>query len=213
MHQKGNNSNNIQIGNAGSGNVINVVQNQPRSDHTQLVLDEKSVREYEKATLKNDSNIGLAKFSGSGLLGALGFLSDSIGVSSYFGFSLWWLFLVGIFIGSLLAIPHLRSLQILNGLPNKKNEANFIGNNELVQESDNGKITVYHRSATCIYPNCTGTIILSPAPEREQTALGKNFVGICSLAGRDHSYRIDYIWNAFPAHFDWRPVEPNTKKL
>lgn len=213
MHQKGNNSNNIQIGNAGSGNVINVVQNQPRSDHTQLVLNEESVREYEKATLKNDRNIGLAKFSGSGLLGALGLLSDSIGVSSYFGFSLWWLFLVGIFIGSLLAIPHLRSLQILNGLPNKKNEANFIGNNELVQESDNGKIAVYHRSAACIYPNCTGTIVLSPAPEREQAALDKNFVGICSLAGRDHSYRIDYIWNAFPAHFDWRPVEPNTKKL
>lgn len=145
------------------------------------------------------------------LLGSIGFLSDSIGVSSYLGFSLWLLFPVGLIIGFLLSIPHLRSWRLLHRLPSNKNEANFAGNNEIVEESDSGRVVTYHRHAACIYPNCTGTIMLSSAPEREKGKLGKGFVGICSLAGRDHSYRIDYIWNAYKTHFDWRPVEPVKK--
>jgi hypothetical protein len=212
MKQQGNNSNNIQIGNAGSGNTISLVQHQSRADHTLLVVDESSVREFEKETLRKDRNLGRAKFVGGGLLGAMGFLSDSIGVSTHFGFSLWWLFPVGLFIGLLSATPQLRSWQILRRLPTNRNEANFAGNNEIVEEAENGKIITYHRSAACIYPNCTGTIVLSTAPEREKPILGRDFVGVCSLAGRDHSYRIDYVWNAYPAQFDWRPVEPNAKK-
>ncbi len=212
MHQRGNDSNNCQIGSVGSGNTINVVQNQHRADHTQLIRDEESMREYDKETLKRDGNIGWAKLTGGVLLGTIGFLSDAIGVSSHFGFSLWWLFPVGIFIGLFLAAPHLRSIRLLHYLRVNKNKASFVGNNEITEESDNGKVFVYHRSAACIYPNCTGTIVLSPAPEREIAGLGKNFVGICSLAGRDHSYQIDYIWNAFRTQFDWRPIEPDTKK-
>jgi hypothetical protein len=211
MKQQGDNSNNIQIGNAGSGNTISVVQNQSRTDQALLVIDESSIQEYEKDALKKDRNVGWAKFVGGGLLGATGFLSDSIGISDHFGFSLWWLFPVGLIVGLLLAMPHLRSGQILHRLPTNKNEANFAGNNEIVQESENGKIVTYHRSAACIYPNCTGTIKLSVAPEREKALLGRGYVGVCSLAGRDHSYRIDYVWNAYPAHFDWRPLAPNTK--
>jgi hypothetical protein len=52
MKQQGNNSNNIQIGNAGSGNTISLVQHQSRADHTLLVVDESSVREFEKETLR-----------------------------------------------------------------------------------------------------------------------------------------------------------------
>ena len=174
-------------------------------------IDENSVKEYEKEKLKKDQNIGLTKFVGGGILGAIGFLSDSIGVSSHFGFSLLWLFPVGLLIGFWFATPHIRSGQILGRLPKNKNEASYIGNNEIVGESENGKITTYQRSAACIYPNCTGRIVLTNAPQREISYLGKNFVGICSLSGRDHSYRIDYVWNAYPEKFDWRPLEANSK--
>lgn len=212
MKQQGDNSNNIQIGNAGSGNTFSLVQNQARVDHALLAVDESSVREYDKEVLKRDRNTGWAKMAGGGLLGAMGFLSDAIGVSSHFGFSLGWLFPIGLLIGLLFATPHLRSMQILRKLPANRNEANFAGNNEIVQESETGKIVTYHRSAACMYPNCTGTIVLAAAPEREKARLGKDFVGVCSLAGRDHSYRIDYIWNAYPENFDWRPVEQYAKK-
>ena len=212
MQQKGDSSNNFQIGNAGTENVFNVVQNQQQVDHVQLVVDEKSERVYEKKTLEKDRNIGWAKLAGGGLLGAIGLFSDSIGVSSYFGYSLLWMIPVGIFIGLVISIPHLRSWRILHNVSSNKNEANFIGNNEIVQESENGKIIIYHRSAACIYPNCTGVIVLTSAPEREKAHLGRNFVGICSLAGRDHSYRIDFIWNAYPKHFDWQPIDLNAKK-
>lgn len=212
MRQQGDNSNKIQIGNAGSGNTISVVQNQSRADHALLVVDGSSAREYEKETLRKDRNIGWAKLAGCSLLGAMGFLSDAIGVSSHFGFPFWLLFPVGLVTGMLFATPHLRSWDILRKLRTNKNEAYIAGTNEIVKESENGKILTYHRSAACIYPNCTGTIGLSAAPEREKALLGKDFVGVCSLAGRDHSYRIDYIWNAYPADFDWRPVEPNAKK-
>ena len=212
MKQQGDGSNNIQIGNAGSGNTISVAQNQSRPDHTLLVVDERSVREYDKETLRADRNTGWAKLAGGGLLGTMGFVSDSIGISSHFEVSLWWLFPIGLFIGLLFTTPHLRSAQILRRLPSSRNEANFAGNNEIVEESENGKIVTYRRSAACIYPNCTGTIVLSVAPEREKARLMRDFVGVCSLAGRDHSYRIDYVWNAYPEHFDWRPVEPNAER-
>jgi hypothetical protein len=58
MKQQGNNSNNIQIGNAGSGNTISFVQHQSRAEHTLLVVDENSVREFEKETLRKDRNLG-----------------------------------------------------------------------------------------------------------------------------------------------------------
>jgi hypothetical protein len=213
MRQQGDNSNNIQIGNAGSGNTISVVQNQSRADHALLVVDGSSVREYEKETLRKDRNIGWAKLAGCSLLGPMSLLSDAIGISSHFGFSFWWLlFPVGLIAGMRFAEPHLRSWNILRKLATNKNEAYLAGTNEIVKESENGKIVTYHRSTACIYPNCTGTIILSAAPEREKARLGKDFVGVCSLAERDHSYRIDYIWNAYPADFDWRPVEPNAQK-
>ena len=105
----GNNSNNIQIRNTGSGNTISLVQHQSRADHTLLMVDENSVPEFEKETLRKDRNLGWAKFVGGGLLGAMGFLSDSIGVSNHLGVSLWWLFPVGLFIGLLSATPHRRS--------------------------------------------------------------------------------------------------------
>lgn len=212
MNQHGNNSNNVQIGNAGTGNSISIVQGQSKVEHTLLVVDEGSVREFEKGGLRKDRNLGWAKFAGGGALGAMGFLSDSIGVSTHFGFSLWWLFPVGLIIGLLFATPHIRAGQILHRLPRKKQEANFAGNNEIVEDVDGGKIITYRRSAECIYPNCTGKIILSSAPERERPHLGRDFVGVCSVAGRDHSYRIDYVWNAYPARFNWQPVEQNAKK-
>lgn len=212
MYQQGDHSNNLQIGNGGAGNTFNITQSKSQLSHVLLTIDNESVREYDKEVLVKDRNIGLAKLAAGGLLGALSFLSDSIGISSHFGFSLWWLFPLGPLIGLLVAIPHSRSGQILFRLPKNRNESNFVGNNEIVQALDNRKIITYRRGAPCIYPNCSGMIVLSSAPAREKSLLGRDYVGICSLAGRDHSYRIDYIWNAYPVQFDWRPIEPNAKK-
>lgn len=60
MKIKGNSSNNIQIGNTGSKNTINLVHNSHRADHTLLKLDENSIHEYDKKDLKRDNNIGLS---------------------------------------------------------------------------------------------------------------------------------------------------------
>ena len=105
------------------------------------------------------------------------------------------------------SLQHLESWRILKGVPEKKEDAGFIGHNEVGEEGDAGKVFVYSRRAACIYPGCSGTIVLHPAPPKEVLRLGRNFAGVCSVCGRDHSYRLDYLWNAYPEQFDWRPPE------
>jgi hypothetical protein len=211
MKQKGDNANSLQIGNGGSHNTYNLTQNhQSTITNTQLVVDERTIQEFDAEALRKDQIRGIARLLGSILTGSLGLMSDAIGVSDHFGFHLWWLLPVGAVAGLLLAAPYFRSSEILSkSIQNgKEGNAGVLRNYEIVEQVQNGKIYTYQRIAQCTYPNCTGTIKLTAAPVRERYQLEKPFVGTCSLGGRDHTYRIDHGWVATPEKFDWNPIEP-----
>lgn len=210
MKQKGDNANSVQIGNAGSHNTFNLSQNhQTTIPNTQLVIDERTIQEFDAKVLREDQTRGIVRFLVPVLPSLLAFMSDAIGVSDHFGFPLWWLFPVGAVIGFLWAMPYFRSSEILSKSVQsaKQGNAAVLSNNEVVEQGENGKIYTYQLNAPCTYPNCTGTITLTTAPTREIARLGRAFVGTCNIAGHDHSYKIDHIWNAYPAEFDWRPIE------
>jgi Putative DNA-binding domain len=89
--------------------------------------------------------------------------------------------------------------------PRNTEEASFIGQGRLMKNDNEGGYLIYNPTAPCIYPCCNeGKIVISDAPPREVSRIGRTFIGVCSVAGKDHSYRLDYILVATPEQFDWR---------
>ena len=81
--------------------------------------------------------------------------------------------------------------------PKKLEEAIFVGKGRLMEINDSNNFITYTPTAKCIYPNCHknhgGMINIVNAPQKEISRLGKIYIGICSVAGKDHSYHIDNI--------------------
>ena len=91
--------------------------------------------------------------------------------------------------------------------PRELGVANYVGRGRLMEDDGDGSYFLYLPTADCIYPYCNeGKIVIESAPLREISRLGKSYVGICSVAGKDHSYHLDNILVATPERFDWRPL-------
>jgi Putative DNA-binding domain len=102
------------------------------------------------------------------------------------------------------AIPCLEEMYLYWKRPRNINEANYIGNGRLMEDNREGSYLIYNPTAACIYPCCNeGKIVLSDAPPMEFSKTGKKYIGVCTIARKDHSYRIDYNRVATPAQFDW----------
>jgi hypothetical protein len=80
----------------------------------------------------------------------------------------------------------------------------YVGQGSFIRENGEGDYLIYSFTAPCIYPCCNmGKIVIADAPPKEISRIGKKFVGVCSVAGNDHSYHIDNIFVAKPDQFDW----------
>jgi hypothetical protein len=107
--------------------------------------------------------------------------------------------------------PYHEEMNLYFKKPRNKNEAVFIGQEKCIEDDEEGGYLIYNPTAPCIYPGCDrGKIVLTDAPSREKLRGGRNYVGVCNIAGRDHSYRVDYNFHATKAEFDWS--EPSPKK-
>jgi|GEM_PF-1482762 len=210
MEQSGNYSNNLQIGHAGSRNAFNISQTVGAQSFIQLEVEQNSVLKVNKKNLQRDRLLFIFKLIGGSMVGAFAFIADAAGISQFLNIPIWWLLPVGMFIGVFFSLQHYRSCRILSRLPKDGKGANYIGDNLIAEEDiDSRIISLYERSAPCIYPKCQGKIMLYDAPPREKISLGRDFVGICSICGKEHSYRLDSNWVAYPQQFDWRSVENN----
>ena len=203
MKQQGDGSNNVQIGNAGIGNTFKIGHNNPTFAHTQMTVDEDSIRRHKnKHIVQKEAQKGVAKILGFIILGILGYFSDTIGLANHFGFPAFWSIPAGLFIGALVAAPQIFSISLMQRLMNSKGQPTFVGNCEIVDETEDGTIITFHRTARCIYPNRTGKVFLAPATNHIKQAYGRKFVGICSVADWEHFYFVDKIWNTYPRELD-----------
>jgi hypothetical protein len=89
----------------------------------------------------------------------------------------------------------------------------YVGQGRFIhQDNGEGEYLIYSLTAPCIYPCCNmGKIVITDTPPKEISRLGKKFVGVCSVAGNDHSYHIDNIFVARPDQFDWS--DPKTTDI
>ncbi len=94
-------------------------------------------------------------------------------------------------------------------LKNAKNKMYYIGGGEFAGRGDGNYYVISSLEAPCIYPHCNGRILVTGTPLREQGKY-RDFVGICSVADKDHSYKVDYNMVATPVKFDWRELDENS---
>lgn len=193
--------NNIHIGSIGTGNTVNIAQHQgpPSAPHLEYEVLEKSVRHLPKSEV----NKGALAFWVSVSLPVLAIVADSLGVLSFLGIQTLWALAVVLPIAVVGAA-------VTNGKRKiaehsfKPNEAWFI-DGQWVEEDGNGDYVLYRKVAPCIYPKCSGSVTIVPAPPRERG--NHTLVGVCSVGGNRHTYTVDYNGIGFPEQFDWRPIE------
>lgn len=152
-----------------------------------------------------------------------GYFISAVGIILYLGltiglllikpdivFSTWHIIILVATMASFIYVlkPYLDDMSLYYKRPKKFHQAIFVGQGRFIEEKDEDSYLVYKPTAACIYPCCNeGKIVVTNAPPREVSRLGKTYVGICSIAGKDHSYRIDHIWVATPESFDWRALD------
>jgi hypothetical protein len=119
--------------------------------------------------------------------------------------SLTWVFFLAIPTIAIFCWFNGEAMYLYSKRPRSSEEASFVGQGNLMEDDGKGSYLIYRRTASCIYPCCKkGKIVLTNAPPREVSRLCKTFVGVCSIAGTDHSYYVNRIWVATPDKFDWR---------
>jgi hypothetical protein len=192
--------NNINIGSIGTGNTVNINQQQvPDARHIEYSIAEESVQHLSKP----DVNKSVIAFWASTSLPVLAIVADSLGVLSFLGIQTLWVLAVVVPIAVVGAALTNGNRKIAER-SFKANEAWFI-DGRWVEEDDTGNFVLYRKVAPCVYPKCSGAVAIVPAPPRE---LGNHtLVGVCNVGGHRHTYTVDYNGIGYPAQFDWRPIE------
>lgn len=192
--------NNINIGSIGAGNTVNITQQQaPSASHIEYDVVDASVRHLSKSEV----NKGALAFWASASLPVLAIVADSLGVLSFLGVQTLWALAVVVPIAAIGAAATNGKRKIVEH-SFKVNEAWFI-DGRWVEQDDDGDYVLYRKAAPCIYPKCSGSVAIVPAPPRERG--NHALVGICSVGGNRHTYTVDYNGIGYPAEFDWRPIE------
>lgn len=181
--------------------------------YVKLEADLEKARRISKRELKNKAWRGYV-ISTIGILLFLVITISPIFIMPSIAFSVWQIIILGLIVASFVYFlkPYFEEMYLYQKRPANIKEAIFIGRGRLMEDDNKGGYLIYNPTAPCIYPCCTeGKIIIADAPPREMLRLGKTFVGVCSSAGKDHSYRLDHIWVATPEQFDWRAFNPKER--
>ena len=196
--------NNVSIGSVGTGNMIHIVQQQPPSaPHIEYSVAADSI-EHVSANEARKSAVG---FYGSLSLPILAIVADGLGVSSFLGIQTRWALAILLplaVVGAVLT----SSKRKLATTTFVRSQAEFIDGMWAEQEED-GNYLLYRKTSACIYPKCTGTVFIQPAPPRERP--NHALVGVCDVGAHRHTYTVDFNGIGFPEQFNWKPIEERSK--
>lgn len=194
------NNNNFTVGSAGNGNIFNVVQHQePKASYVEYDVAHDSIEHLSRSHVHGRAFLFFASF----VLPILGLLADGLGVLTFLGIQSKWAFTVLVsaaIVGTFLT--NTKRKIATAGL--ERNRAIYI-DGSWVEREDGGGYLLYRRTAKCIYPKCSGTVFIRPAPPREKP--NHTLVGVCDLGNHRHTYTVDFNGIGFPLQFDWRPIE------
>ena len=196
--------NNVSIGSVGTGNTVNIAQHQaPSTPHIEYAVADQSVEHVSRWEAKKSA----FAFYGSLSLPVLAIVADGLGVLSFLDLKTMWVLavLLPIAVFGAVLTSTKRKLATTTFSPN---EARFVDGRWAEQEQD-GSYLLYRKTAPCIYPKCSGTVFIQPAPPREHP--NHTLVGVCDVGAHRHTYTVDFNGIGFPAQFDWKPLEERSR--
>lgn len=198
------NGNNINIGSIGNANHINIAQSQStlrRPIEFEVVAS--SVQRLSRASV----NKGAWYFAGSipaFALSVMSIFADAVGIFSYFNLGwkilAWAIAIIGMF-G--LVFYKSKGKIALQTIP--EGQALFI-DGRWVERDEAGDYLLYRKTAACNHQGCKGTVRIETPPPREQH--NHDYIGVCDVGGKQHTYRVDFNGIGERQHFNWDPIDP-----
>lgn len=182
--------------------IVNIDQS---NKYTNLA-DEDTLYVYKEISQKEQGKF-IVGFVIACLLPGLSLVADLMQIHPALNLPFWVYLVVFGTIFLVVVVGFYDNFKILSSEQPKENECRQLYSDRLFSRTESGYLIFTH-SNNCIYPDCKGKIVISSPPERYNGEY--SFFGKCSLAGRQHSYGIDYNFKAYPKNVDWRPVpRPN----
>jgi len=200
MEQKGDKSNNFQIGKAGNRNTFNINQNSRSFRDEAVQLLKKNSSHQSEITDNAVTRRSLITIL-SATLPLVALLADVLGIFVALNIDTTWFILVYIILVIILGLSNQDHFRIFFKRRKIKRKDTYVGGGKIAHLNSNGTFVLYEKTARCLYPNCQGFIELVAPPQKEQ---GKLFLaGKCTEGGISHSYKIDPNWVAYPCDLDW----------
>lgn len=204
MKQKGDHSNNMQIGTAGVGNTFHVNQANGSFRDSFVTLRESANSRQKPINSKDVTNRSLITIF-TALLPLIALLADLLGIFGSLKLNYTWFLPVYFVLVVILMLKNRDHILIFLRRGDIKRRDTYVGAGKVAHLNSNGSFSLYKRTAKCIYPECDGFIqICDPPPKEKQRCF---LVGRCSDCGIVHSYKIDPNWVAYPVDIDWSEDE------
>ncbi|RMR07264.1 hypothetical protein ALP94_03831 [Pseudomonas savastanoi pv. glycinea] len=196
--------NNIIIGSIGDANHISIAQSQATERGPicfEIVPD--SVQHLSRASVKR----GALYFAGSLpalMLAGMSIVADAMGIFSYLNLG-WKILGWTIFAVAMVGFVFYRTIGkiALQRIP--EGQAHFI-DGQWVERDETGDYLLYRKTASCNYQGCKGTVRIETPPPREQH--NHDYIGVCDIGGKQHTYRVDFNGIGQRQHFNWDPIDP-----
>lgn len=174
--------------------------------YTDLQKDE-NVYLY-KEVASNEQNKFVLMFIMACVVPGVGLVADMMQIAPALSLPIWIYIVVFIIIFLVTVILYFDNVKLMLADDPKEDECMHLYADKLFSKNSNG-YTIYTHRGPCIYPDCSGEVVISNSPERYNG--NYSFFGKCSLAGKQHSYGIDYNFKAYPVEVDWRAM-PRPRK-
>jgi hypothetical protein len=206
MKQKGDNSNNMQIGTAGVGNTFNVNQGNGSFRDGFVSLSESEDSRQPPITNRSVTRRSMMTIL-SAILPLIALFADLLGIFGTLKLDYSWFLLVYFALIVVLTSSNWDHISIFFRRRDIRRRDTYVGAGKIAHYNSNGTFTLFKRTARCIYPNCNGFIeVTDPPPKERQRCF---LVGKCTDCGVAHPYKVDPNWIAYPRDIDWSEDKPS----
>ena len=163
---------------------------------------------FYKEVSKKEQNKFVLVFFMACVVPSIGLVADLMQIAPALSLPLWMYVAVFAIIFIVTVIHYLDNFKIMLTEDPKENERGHLYADRLFSKNSEGYSIFTHRGA-CIYPGCSGEIVISNQPERYSG--NYSYFAKCSVAREQHSYGIDINFMAYPIEVDWSPIPRSNK--
>lgn len=212
-YQKGKRKNDLLLSLAHQGGTVNPSQGGSRpglGNPIRYVVDHRTLESFSPEKIRRGSMEFLLYTAASVILLLVTVVVDLTSLYRVGSFNLNWVLCPTILACVCMAIYKIQ-YNACKGIMRRGGEEVSIGHQFFRKRAD-GHCYMYDKVAFCQYSGCEGEIVLRPAPPRVVEKSNRELVGICTVAGKQHTYTYDRNGYGTAEQFDWRPLKKKGRR-